>query len=585
MDTHIAVERILETENLTDALDDDDATWLLNWGTLRVGALIAGLDDEDEAGAKVNHLLAVMRSLNALAGEHATTSLQTLAVQIRTLRERYAAAFGSASPLGDAAISRLAAALSAMAPREVMQTLLACLERAHATAPGGGRGGQAEHAPPPTHPSVPSAPRTAATPDSAEEQAQTESQPEPHSSLRAPAGPAGAPAFEAPSATERAPQTATVTAFARSPRGCRMRPQIVLGVVALIAVVVGLPSCAPPPKYIATPSHDITVYFTTLDSEASGSIDDDVVTDLDRARTAIDLASFDFNLPSITEALTRAKQRGVAVRVVVDETTGTQVLKASAAPDEQPFDALAALATAHIPVVNGGRSSGLMHHKFILIDHAILFTGAWNRSFNDTFRNNNNLLRITNPTLIANYQAKFDEMFAAHRFGAKSTVGAPTQRVSVDGFTVENDFSPPDKVMDRLVWLVQGATRSVHFMAFTSTHSDLSAAMIARAKAGAEVRGVVANRSASPGAMPELHCAGIPVAVDGNPKTMHHKVLILDGTTVVTGSFTFTHSADKYNDENLLVLHDPALAALYEQECDRVEALSKEPTKVTCPAA
>src|SRR5437764_635462 len=83
-----------------------------------------------------------------------------------------------------------------------------------------------------------------------------------------------------------------------------------------------------------------------------------------------------------------------------------------------------ALATAKIPVVRGGRSNGLMHNKIVIVDAATLFMGSLNLSFNDTFSNNNNLLRVTDPSLVANYRAKFDELFVAKTFGAKAKVGA-----------------------------------------------------------------------------------------------------------------------------------------------------------------
>jgi phosphatidylserine/phosphatidylglycerophosphate/cardiolipin synthase-like enzyme len=552
MEKSIAVERILETENLTDALDDDDANWLLDWGSERVGGLIAGIEDEEAAGAKVNQLMAVMRSLNQIAGERADGDSERLTADVRTLRDRYATAFGAAPDLDDAEIARLVSVLPTLPPREAIRQLLTHLE-----------------APNPS-------PARPGTPSGAKEQQQPAPSP-PRQQRRDDPGNA-----QSASVTQR---LESLVSFARCPRGWVALPAILLAVVVVVAVIVGLLSRGEPARYVASPSVDITAYFAEPSGQSSGGIDEYVVADLDKAKQTVDIASFDFNLPSVANAATRAALRGVVVRVVVDEVNGSQTLRASDAPDGKPFEALRALAAAHIPVVDGGRSSGLMHNKFILIDHAVLFVGSWNLSFNDTFRNNNNLLRITDSTLIANYQAKFDELFVEKRFGANAKVGARTAQLVVDGSPVENYFSPPDRVMSKLVALVQGAKQSVRFLAFTYTHSDLSGAMIARAKAGVQVRGVIENRGASQGALPELYCAGIAVKVDGNPNTMHHKVLILDGQTVVTGSFNFTQSADKYNDDNVLVLHNSALAALYEQEFARVEGAGKQPASITCPAA
>jgi phosphatidylserine/phosphatidylglycerophosphate/cardiolipin synthase-like enzyme len=306
-------------------------------------------------------------------------------------------------------------------------------------------------------------------------------------------------------------------------------------------------------------------------------IDLNVVNVLNGATQRIDIASFDLNLPSVVNALVAASQRGVAVRVVIDGENGEQELDANRSPDGKLFKTLDVLKKAKIKVVDGGRSNGLMHDKIILVDGKTLFMGSWNTSYNDTFRNNNNLLQITAPALIANYQAKFDELYSDQRFGAKAEVGAQKSALFFDGVLVENYFSPPDKVMDKLVKYVGGAKRSVHFIIFTYTDANLAAAMIERAKAGVDVQGVIENRGASQGALVPLACAKLPVKVDGNKYTMHHKVIIVDGEFVITGSYNFTKSADVANDDNVLVIHSQAVAALYEQEYARVNSIAQAP--------
>ena len=43
----------------------------------------------------------------------------------------------------------------------------------------------------------------------------------------------------------------------------------------------------------------------------------------------------------------------------------------------------------------------------------------------------------------------------------------------------------------------------------------------------------------------------------------HNKIMIIDGTAVLTGSFNFTKAAGQKNAENLLVIRDDKLAAKY----------------------
>jgi phosphatidylserine/phosphatidylglycerophosphate/cardiolipin synthase-like enzyme len=328
----------------------------------------------------------------------------------------------------------------------------------------------------------------------------------------------------------------------------------------------------------------LQVYFTNPNpsDNTTNGIDWVVVAVINQAAQTIDVTSFDLNLPSVVDALVAASQRGIRVRVVVDQENGEQTLAASKSPTGAEYDAVQVLKNAGIPVVNGGRTSGLMHDKMVIVDSRIVLTGSLNLSYNDIFRNNNNLLVIANPTLIANYQAKFNELFVDQRFGTHAVVGALTQQMAIGGVQVENYFSPVDHVMDKLIAYVQGAQKSIRFMAFTYTDTNLAAAMIERYQSGVAVKGVIENRNASNGALIPLFCANVPVQVDGNKYTMHHKVIIIDESIVITGSFNFTKSADDENDDNVIVIHSPALAQLYLQEFERVNSIAQPPDGISC---
>jgi len=56
---------------------------------------------------------------------------------------------------------------------------------------------------------------------------------------------------------------------------------------------------------------------------------------------------------------------------------------------------------------------------------------------------------------------------------------------------------------------------------------------------------------------------GIPVHIDAKHAIAHNKVMVIDGATVITGSFNFTKAAEENNAENLLVIRSPELAAKY----------------------
>jgi phosphatidylserine/phosphatidylglycerophosphate/cardiolipin synthase-like enzyme len=56
---------------------------------------------------------------------------------------------------------------------------------------------------------------------------------------------------------------------------------------------------------------------------------------------------------------------------------------------------------------------------------------------------------------------------------------------------------------------------------------------------------------------------GMPTRIDAHHAISQNKVIIIDGETVLTGSFNFTKAAQEKNAENLLILHDPTLAVAY----------------------
>jgi phosphatidylserine/phosphatidylglycerophosphate/cardiolipin synthase-like enzyme len=67
-----------------------------------------------------------------------------------------------------------------------------------------------------------------------------------------------------------------------------------------------------------------------------------------------------------------------------------------------------------------------------------------------------------------------------------------------------------------------------------------------------------------------LRQVGIEVRLDSNPHTMHHKVIVIDEAIVITGSYNFSSSAEKHNDENVLILYDVAISAEYLLEFNRI---------------
>ncbi|HZD57931.1 MAG TPA: phospholipase D-like domain-containing protein [Anaerolineales bacterium] len=306
-----------------------------------------------------------------------------------------------------------------------------------------------------------------------------------------------------------------------------------------------------------------SVYFTdpTGSDATSGSGGPDAVleTAIDKARLSVDMAIYDLDLGKIRNALVNAHHRGVTVRMVTDSDN----------LDEREIQALK---DAGIPVL-GDRREGLMHDKFAVIDRLEVWTGSMNFTFNDAYKNNNNLIRVRSSRLAQDYLAEFNEMFVDDEFGPRSPANTPYSTLSVDGTQLEVYFSPDDGTATHLIDLVNSARQSISFLAYSFTADDIASAMLARVPVGVTISGVFEEsqyRSNTGTEYEHFRSSGQDIRLDGNPRNMHHKVILIDGKTVVTGSYNFSASAENSNDENTLVIHNAEIASLYLSEFQRV---------------
>jgi phosphatidylserine/phosphatidylglycerophosphate/cardiolipin synthase-like enzyme len=309
------------------------------------------------------------------------------------------------------------------------------------------------------------------------------------------------------------------------------------------------------PSELASALGWYSLHFTNPNGTSASAYKDGPETHLveaiEKAQYTIDVAVYHLDLWSVRDALIRADRRGVVVRVV---TESGNILER----------AVIDLEDVGIPVF-GDRREHLMHHKFVVIDRLEVWTGSMNFTLKGAYHNNNNLIRIRSSRVAQDYTREFEEMFIEDRFGALSRTDTPFPMLTLDGVWIEVYFSPDDGIAARIREVLNTAKESIDFMAFSFTSDALSEVMVARAIAGVSVRGVVeySQISSAGSEFERFQEAGLDVRTDRNPANMHHKVIIVDAKTVITGSYNFSHSAEVRNDENVLVIHDAGLAYQY----------------------
>jgi phosphatidylserine/phosphatidylglycerophosphate/cardiolipin synthase-like enzyme len=340
-----------------------------------------------------------------------------------------------------------------------------------------------------------------------------------------------------------------------------------------------------PKTAVVPPSTEVTaseewweLYFTTPGGETN-HISSKLVDYINSTEETIHIASYEFNLDEVADALIAAYNRGVEVQFMTDDERGIEL------DEEEGHGQFASLVKAGIEVRDDERS-GKMHDKFWIFDGKVVWTGSTNITINGTTKNNNNVI-IFNSALIAEiYEREFQEMWTDGKFGITSPSTVALQKVVINETPITVLFGAEDEVGIGLAELLATAETSIRFMAFSFTDDDMGGTMLTKFQSGVEVIGIFEKTGSETefSEMTFLYCADVPVRQDGNKQAFHHKVLIIDKHIVVTGSFNFSESADKKNDENLVIIDSAEIAEEYLKEFERrwAEAQVVDPADILC---
>lgn len=134
-----------------------------------------------------------------------------------------------------------------------------------------------------------------------------------------------------------------------------------------------------------------------------------------RAKSTIDVAMFSFYSQPVADALIAARKRGVVVRVVGDSS------QARRSP------AMLSLSKGGVGLrLSGGRAGmGAMHHKYILLDGALLMSGSYNFSQNAEMFNFENDLCTTAVGEVGAFGGQFAAIWAQAHVPAPEELPAP----------------------------------------------------------------------------------------------------------------------------------------------------------------
>ncbi len=286
-------------------------------------------------------------------------------------------------------------------------------------------------------------------------------------------------------------------------------------------------------------------------------------------------------------------------------------------------DALVILNQANIPLIDdkadGSQGSSLMHHKFVVVDHRFAIVSSANFTMSDihgdftntnSLGNANNLLKIDSPEVADLFTKEFNLMWGdgvAGQLDSKFGLQKPIQnshQVILGDNQITVKFSPNSPTQP---WLqssngliantLSSASQSIDIALFVFSEQRLANILEIRHNNNVKIRALIdsgfAYRPYSEALdmmgialaekcknQPDNHLwknpittVGIPVLAKGD--LLHHKFAVIDHKTVITGSHNWTKAANNGNDETLLVIENPIVAAHYQREFDRLYANSR----------
>jgi phosphatidylserine/phosphatidylglycerophosphate/cardiolipin synthase-like enzyme len=126
-------------------------------------------------------------------------------------------------------------------------------------------------------------------------------------------------------------------------------------------------------------------------------------------------------------------------------------------------------------------------------------------------------------------------------------------------------FSPAGGCTEAVVSNLNHARSNVLVQAYSFTSAPIAKAIVDAKKRGVNVQVILdkSQRTEKYSSADFLLHEGVPTFIDARHAIAHNKIMVIDGATVLTGSFNFTKAAESSNAENLLVIHDPELAKKY----------------------
>lgn len=400
---------------------------------------------------------------------------------------------------------------------------------------------------------------------------------------------------------------------------------------------------------------DVNVYFNQNSrssytepyrkiSRNGDNLEEVLLKEIKQAKKSIYIAVLEFRLPLVAQALADKKKDGVDVRVILDnaynftiqsqkDASGEGEFEASKLSELKAFidvnsdgkiskdemetrDAVYMLQKAKIPIMDDtfdtSAGSGLMHHKFMIVDGKTTVVSTANFTMScvhgDTLApqsrgNANSMVVVDSANFSKIFTEEFGQMWGNGKrgnFGHNKTYRGPVS-TSVGGMKITVQFSPTsqkyqweESTNGLIASHLKKANQSIKGLFFVFSDQNLSDVMEKRHDAGADIGVIIEPKFAFRDYSEALDMLGLEMKTakctyeaDNNPwknpakevgmanlpkgDVLHHKFAVIDNKTVVVGSQNWSDAANFINDETLIVIENSKIADQYTQEYNRIK--------------
>lgn len=133
-------------------------------------------------------------------------------------------------------------------------------------------------------------------------------------------------------------------------------------------------------------------------------------------------------------------------------------------------------------------------------------------------------------------------------------------------------FSPGQDCLTQIKWQLDNAKHSIDICVFTITDNRVGSSILDAHKRGVKVRIISDNDKAldKGNDIQQFLNADMQVRLDKTDNHMHHKFSVIDGKTLINGSFNWTRSATDHNHENIVIHTDVQLIKEFQQRFEQL---------------